>query len=153
MKNLVTPGQMQNTKGAACKRGETTIVQLLMDHFNSEECGLNTRDTDGLTPFHWACYRGQTDIVKLLLEHSGSNINLNARDNYDITAFMLACDKGRKDVVQLLLNFSGSDIELNLSLNAKDTQRWTATVGIPNKIAKGFCSTFLHIVQLFGAMA
>ena len=67
----------------ACKRGETTIVQLLMDHFNSEECGLNTRDTDGLTPFHWACYRGQTDIVKLLLEHSGSNINLNAKDNYD----------------------------------------------------------------------
>ena len=108
-----------------CRRGETTVVQLLMDHFNSEESGLNARDTDGLTPFHWACYRGHTEIVKLLLEHSGSTINLNAKDDLDITAFMLACQRGRKDVVELLLKYSDSDIELNLSLNAKNYAGWT----------------------------
>ena len=112
----------------ACRRGETTIVQLLMDHFNSEESGLNARDTDGLTPFHWACYRGHKDIVKLLLQHSGLTINLNAKGNCGETAFMLACQRGRKDVVQLLLKYSGSDIELNLSLNGKDHHGWTAFI-------------------------
>ena len=41
----------------ACRRGETTIVKLLLDNFNAEESGLNSREEDGLTPFHWACYR------------------------------------------------------------------------------------------------
>ena len=89
----------------ACKSGETKVVQLLLERFNSEESGLNSKDKIGMTGFMWACKEGHKDVVKLLLDHS-ERIDLNARDNRGWTAFMQACYNGHKDVVQLLLEHS-----------------------------------------------
>ena len=79
----------------ACEDGETKIVQLLLEHLNSDESGLNIKDKYGLTPFMWACYFGHKDVVKLLLDHP-ERIELNARDNGGWTAFIWACQKGHK---------------------------------------------------------
>ena len=95
----------------ACFSGETKIVQLLLDHFNAEESGLNWRDSSGCTAFMWACIEGHEDIVKLLLDHSIPNIELNARDNDGFTAFSFACFYRHREVVQLLLD--NPTIELN----------------------------------------
>ena len=65
----------------ACKSGETKVVELLLEHCNSEESGLNIKDEDGRTAFMFACYCGHKDVVKLLLEHSGPNIELTAECN------------------------------------------------------------------------
>ena len=94
----------------ACKSGETKVVQLLLERFNSEESGLNSKDKIGMTGFMWACYNGHKDVVQLLLDHS-EKIELNARSNNGNTAFTCACLNGHKDVVKLLLdNFERIDL-------------------------------------------
>ena len=60
----------------ACKTGKTEIVKLLLEHYNSEESGLNVKGDYGMTPFMMACCHGHKDVVKLLLEHSKS-IDIN----------------------------------------------------------------------------
>ena len=107
----------------ACQSGETKVVQLLLEHCNSEENGLNTKDEEGWTPFNEACFHGHKDIVKLLLEHLDPNIDLNARNNGDDgwTPFMWACWNGHKDVVKLLL-----DQYKRIELNARDNDGGTA---------------------------
>ena len=74
----------------ACKTGETKVVQLLLEHCNSEESGLNMRDRFRRTAFMEACSNGHKDVVKLLLEHS-ERIDPNARTNDGGTAFLIAC--------------------------------------------------------------
>ena len=85
----------------ACKSGKAKIVQLLLEHYESEDIGLNARNRYGETAFAWACHNGHKDVVELLLDNS--DIDLNARNTYGMTAFMWACHKGQKDVVKLLL--------------------------------------------------
>ena len=89
----------------ACKSGETKVVQLLLECYNSEESGLNNRDRYGWTPFMWACKNGHKDVVKLLLDYS-ERIDLNARNVFGTTAFMQAWYNGHKDVVKLILKYS-----------------------------------------------
>ena len=73
----------------ACQNGETKIVQLLLENYNSEESGLNTRK-NRWTGLMWACTYGHRDIVQLLLKHH-ERIELNAKTNGGTTAFILAC--------------------------------------------------------------
>ena len=87
----------------ACQNGETKVVQLLLERYNSEESGLNIKDKDRWTALMMACYNGHKDVVQLLLDNSDI-IDLNARANGGSTAFMIACYKGHKDVVKLLLD-------------------------------------------------
>ena len=54
----------------ACAIGKTQIVQLLLECFNGEEIGLNTKREFGITPLMAACSNGHIDTVKLLLNHS-----------------------------------------------------------------------------------
>ena len=54
----------------ACQNGETKVVQLLLEHCNSEESGLNIKNEYGLTPLMTACFNGHKDIVRLL--HPGN---------------------------------------------------------------------------------
>ena len=95
----------------ACQNGETKFVQLLLERYNPEDIGLNTRDEFGTTPFMASCDDGHKDVVQLLLDHSG-RIELNARNNSRNNALMLACINGHEDVVKLLLDHS-EIIELN----------------------------------------
>ena len=114
----------------ACQSGETKVVQLLLEHCNSEENGLNTKDEEGWTPFNEACFHGHKDIVKLLLEHLDPNIDLNARNNGDDgwTPFMWACWNGHKDVVKLLLDHS-ERIELNAKSYGSTAFMWACRNG------------------------
>ena len=102
----------------ACQNGETKVVQLLLEHFNSEESGLNINEDDefGNTPFMSIAYC--VSIIKSIM-----NIELNARDNNGGTAFMWACRNGHKDIVQLLLDHHSDP---NIDLNAKDNFGCTA---------------------------
>ena len=100
----------------ACEKGETKVVQLLLENLTSEENGLNTKNEVGMTAFIIACAIGHKDVVKLLLDHSESNIDLNATIN-GWPAFMAACYHGDTDVVQLLLDHSD-----RIDLNAKDVR-------------------------------
>ena len=101
----------------ACQNGETKVVQLLLEHFNSEESGLNINEDDefGNTPFMVACCYGHNDIVQILLDNL-DGIELKARGYNGWTvlkiAFMWACYYGHKDVVQLLLGHS-DPVDLN----------------------------------------
>ena len=96
----------------ACKSGETKIVQLLLEHCNPEESGLNVEDEGGWTAFMWACGLGNKDVVQLLLDHSDPNIVLNSKDDLEMTAFMWACQYGHKDVIKLLLDHSDQSFAL-----------------------------------------
>merc|ERR1712062_355592 len=97
----------------ACKNGQTKIVQLLLEHYDPEESGLNIKDTLGRTTLMIACKNGHKDVVQLLLDNSERNIGLNARTYGGWTALMYACENGHKDIVQLFLNNSERNIDLN----------------------------------------
>ena len=106
----------------ACRTGKTQIVKLLLQHYNSEESGLKSKDENGWTPFMMACCKGHTDVVEFLLDHSEGNIDLNAKSMDGWTAFILACQHGHKDVVKVLLDHSNG----NINLNTRTTYGWTA---------------------------
>ena len=104
----------------ACKNGETKIVQLLLERYNSEDNGLNIKYQFGLTPFSWACKQGHKAVVQLLLDYSGTELNARNSNNREQTAFMLACVNGHKDVVKLLLEQSK-----RIDLNARSKHGFT----------------------------
>ena len=92
-----------------CKRGDSKIVELLLDHSDSK-IELNAKHVYGWTAFMLACYKGHNDVVKLLLDHSETNIDLNAISCIGRTAFMLACIQGHKNVVKVLLDHDNIDL-------------------------------------------
>ena len=49
----------------ACRDGETKVVQLLLEHYNSEESGNNIKGTCGKTALMVACINGHRDVVQL----------------------------------------------------------------------------------------
>ena len=105
----------------ACKNGETKVVELLLERCNSEESGLNTKDTNGWTAFMIACFYGPKNVVQLLLNYS-ERIELNARTYLGgSNAFMMACNNGHTDVVKLLLDHTE-----RIELNARDDYEETA---------------------------
>ena len=106
----------------ACKQGETKVVQLLLEHSESETMGLNTTSEHGVNAFGLACYNGHKDVVQLLLDRcEDKNINLNASNINGGTAFRVACQGGHKDIVKLLLNHPITENELNARNNNGDT--------------------------------
>ena len=116
---------MQRWKGKmfeACKNGQTKVVQLLLEFYNSEESGLNRRDFFGRTTLMIACKNGHTDVVQLLLDNSEGDIDLNTRTYLGWTALMYACSSGQKDIVQLLLD------KRNIDLNAMNHFGGTALI-------------------------
>ena len=80
----------------ACKTGKSRIVELLLEHYNFEEIGLNVMVKDNYgpdprnqnvlnctkyrTPLMAACAYGHIDVVQMLLDHSADSIDLNAME-------------------------------------------------------------------------
>ena len=140
-KNLAENVLIKRWKGKiyeACDRGKTKVVQLLLEHCDADESGLNIKYNHGFTALIVACHNGRKDVVQLLLNNSESNIDLNARTNQGCTGLMLACIRGQKDVVKLLLDSS----ERNIDLNARNNMGWTTFM-------KACASGHKDVVQLF----
>ena len=92
-KNLAENVLIKRWKGKiyeACDRGKTKVVQLLLEHCDADESGLNIKYNHGFTALIVACHNGRKDVVQLLLNNSESNIDLNARTNQGCTGLMLA---------------------------------------------------------------
>ena len=139
-KVLATNVLLQRWKGKmfeACKTGKTEIVKLLLEHYNSEESGLNVKGEYGRTPLMMACNNGHKDVVKLLLDYSEAYIDFNARSDGGWTGFMEACCNGHKDVVKLLLDHSEGNIDFNAKTNAGSTAFMLAC-----------CNGHIDVVQL-----
>ena len=92
--------------------GSLERVTLLLD----SGAGVNSRDTEGLTPLMWAAVGGSTPMMRLLIER-GADINLTCHRGK--TALMRAASYGRTEAIHLLLGPS-------TDVNAKTEEGWTA---------------------------
>ena len=110
----------------AVQHGVATIVQVLLDHPESNSIDFNAKDYFQYqkTSFMVACSFGHFEIVKLLMEYSRShNIDLNAKDITGKTAFSLACGSGQVETVKCILDHAPNT---NLDLNSMDNYGRTA---------------------------
>ena len=106
----------------ACCKGNSKVVQLLIQKSLDNNIDLDAKDSYGMTPFHWACRRGQSEVTKMLIQHSTKyGIDLNSKDNSGRTAFHFACEqnyceKSKLGLVEMLLNYSAT---YNIDLSDK----------------------------------
>ena len=61
---------------------------------------ISSKDTNGMTPLHFAAHNGSNDMVEFLLANKAE---VNARDKYGQTPLHSAARLGHKDVAELLL--------------------------------------------------
>jgi cytohesin len=98
----------------AAANGEIERVKLLI----SEDADVNVKDSEGLTPLHYAAREGHKEIVELLLAH-GADVNISGA-NYNMTVLEYAMRSNHTDIVQLLVS-KGADISpLHFALYMKD---------------------------------
>jgi ankyrin repeat protein len=85
--------------------GIAALVDALM---GMESCGINKRDSVGVTPLIWAAMCGHQDVVKLFLGRG--EVDLDVPDGaYGRTALSWAKTNGHEGVVKLLLGREGVD--------------------------------------------
>ena len=77
----------------ACKNGNLTTVQYLLNNYNID---VRAKNEEG---FRWACQNGYLNVVQYLLENN-FNIDAHADNEY---GFRLACQRGHLNVVKYLL--------------------------------------------------
>jgi 3-oxoacyl-[acyl-carrier protein] reductase len=82
--------------------GSLERVALLLD----SGAGINSSDTNGLTPLMWAAIGGEAPMIRFLIERG---VEVNAACNYGKTALMRAASYGRTEAVRLLLEH-GADV-------------------------------------------
>ncbi|ONK63971.1 uncharacterized protein A4U43_C07F20790 [Asparagus officinalis] len=73
---------------------------------------VNSRDSEGRTPLHWAVDRGHYNVVELLLK---KNADVNAKDNEGQTALHYAVLCEREAIAELLVKY-------NADTNLKDEE-------------------------------
>jgi len=95
----------------------------LMEFILKTSFGMNSKDEDGWTAWHWACLYGQTETAQLIIKNSKVfGIDLNAKNDYGSTAWHKACFYGQTDTAQLIIkNSKDFDIDLNAKSNNGDT--------------------------------
>ncbi len=64
------------------------------------QADVNARESDGMTPLHWAAHHGDADIVATLIE-AGADVASTTR--YGVTPIWLAAHDGHAAVVETLL--------------------------------------------------
>ncbi|RMY22457.1 hypothetical protein D0867_02698 [Hortaea werneckii] len=104
-------------------------AELLTANFVS----INSTDTLGWTPLHWAASKGDISSVKLLLEWKA---RVDAVDKAGTTPLMVACQFGFCECVQLLIE-EGADVRMR---NARGN---TVLFHLSNECA-GFVGQFIR---------
>lgn len=81
--------------------GKDDILRELLDH----EANVNSRDTAGYTPLHYACQNNYPTSVRLLVQSGGANIQArNTQNNW--VPLHEAAHCGHVDVVRVLLSLN-----------------------------------------------
>ena len=88
----------------ACKDGDSEYVKWLIE----KGVNINTLDSQGFSPLHWAIGKGNFELVELLLKH-GADINLKAADT--TTPLHIAVQRSHTQIVDLLLCY-GADVNV-----------------------------------------
>ncbi|KAL6064588.1 Serine/threonine-protein phosphatase 6 regulatory ankyrin repeat subunit C [Balamuthia mandrillaris] len=70
------------------------------DESSKEGGGIDSRDLEGRTPFHWAAACGHTEVLLLLHQYK---CDVNAQDRNGATALHLACLNSRRTCVDSLV--------------------------------------------------
>lgn len=84
---------------------------------NDEPMLVNTLDTDGLLPIHWAADRGHVDVMVRLI---GNGADVNSQDRDGQTPLHYAASCGHVEVVRYLLSCGARSIEDNDGMTPKD---------------------------------
>jgi ankyrin repeat protein len=103
---------------------------------------VNTKDSRGITPLHWACFDGHVQVFKEFVEHGAV---IEAKDNHDWTPLHWACGKGHLPVVIELLNPNDSNGATTTILGKRKTRAGANTEAKDND-----GDTPLHIAALTG---
>jgi len=81
----------------AAKAGDLTKIQALL---KDNPDLVNSKETNGWTPLHWAAEQGYTNVAVLLLANKA---DVNAKAINGFTPLHIAAGEGNKDMVELLL--------------------------------------------------
>jgi len=81
----------------AAKAGDLEKVKALL---NANPDLVNSKNTNGLAPLHFAAYSGHVVVVKLLLDNKA---DVNVTNKSGMTPLSFAVDAGHRDVAELLL--------------------------------------------------
>lgn len=91
----------------AAKRGYTEQIQEALE--NNKDQSINSRDSLGNTPLHWACSGGHFDAAKLLVQ-LGADVNVV--NQYGDTPLHKAAWKSYAEICELLINNGASPSRL-----------------------------------------
>ncbi|CAI0397477.1 unnamed protein product [Linum tenue] len=98
----------------------------------NDDVSVNSKDSEGRTPLHWAVDRGHLNIVELL---AGRNADINAKDNEGQTALHYAAVCEREGIAEFL-------VKQNANINVKDND---------GKSARDLCESNWSCLQTAGA--
>lgn len=96
------------------KEGNETRVR---DILSGESTHVNTLDTDGLLPIHWAADRGHVDVIARLIGH-GADVNSQDCDGQTPLHYAASC--GHAEAVKYLLSLGARSIADNDGMTPKD---------------------------------
>ena len=82
--------------------GHYECAKLLLSLPEVREKTLNSTNTEGHTPLHWAAFNSQVTLVRLLLEHGA---NFNIKNFADRTPFDEAVARELFDVTETIIEF------------------------------------------------
>lgn len=111
--NYIDVDQLMTPLIAACWKGHTEILALLVEH----GADVNAKNNDGWTALMLASQNGHVDVVNCLLSHGA---DVNAKNERGATALMAASQNGHVEVVTCLLNH-GADVNAQLFIDGRGT--------------------------------
>ncbi|CAM6126573.1 unnamed protein product [Calypogeia fissa] len=97
--------------------GMESLLLVLM-RMTGRVSNINSVDSDGQTPLHYATIAGQTEAARLLL--SQPKLRANEEDFYNRTALQIAVETKRKDIEKILLE--RADVQQYVDRLASDRQ-------------------------------
>jgi hypothetical protein len=86
----------------AASEGDVRAIARLASHPEL----INARDSEGLTPLHYACYNGRTEAVKALVWLGGS---VNSQTGLGATPLLVASQEGHEGTARILVSL-GADV-------------------------------------------